>query len=225
VKRGSVVPSEIAKLVVVGITLIGAIVWLFSLKFLAKSARLMQPVPDKGPAEPPSRNLLAGSAEVEGAAKTLANKAATMLAKGTLGPLKIVEKTDGFLIFERLDANIANQPAGNWFQRGELRFTALGNNRSRVEWIVEPSNFQWLLSVGGRVQVVGLLALVAGCWAMVTYVASSPEPAVRWQSVQMLQVIHVLWPPFLFGGLYRKGVRGITAQFDALANNLPYLGD
>jgi hypothetical protein len=80
-----------------------------------------------------------------------------------------------------------------------------------------------MLVAGGIVQIVGLVGLIAGCWAMSTYVATSPEPAVRWQSLQMLQVVHVLWPPFLFGGLYRRGVRGVRAEFEALVNNLPYL--
>ena len=28
--------------------------------------------------------------------------------------------------------------------------------------------------------------------------------AIRWQSIQILHVIHFLWPPFLFAGLYRR---------------------
>lgn len=215
---------EVAQQVVFGITAVGFVVWLWSLSFLVKSARLMKPERQDDLAEQPARNLLSGSAEVEGDPKTLAAKAAAVLAKGSLGPLKIVDKTDDRLVFERLDLGISKQPAGRWFRRGELRFTGLRQNRTLVEWAVEPAALQWLLWIGGIVQAVGLVALIVGCWAMSTYVAASPQPDIRWQSLQMLQVVHVLWPPFLFGGLYRKGIRGVKAEFEALANNLPYLG-
>jgi hypothetical protein len=218
------VSPEIAQQVVFGITALGAVVWLLSLSFLVKSGRLMNAAKQDDLDEQPAQKLLTGSAEVEGNPKTLADKVAAVLAEGTLGPLKIVGKADDMIVFERVDPGIARQPAGRWFRRGEFRFTALRQNRTQVEWAVEPA-FQWLLRVGGIVQTVGLVGLIVGCWAMSSFVATSPEPAVRWQSLQMLQVVHALWAPFLFGGLYRKGVRGVKAEFDALVNNLPYLGE
>jgi hypothetical protein len=217
--------SETAQHLVFGITGVGVVVWILSLNFLVRSARLMQPAKEEGMSELPAQKLLSGIAEVEGDPKALANKAAAVLAKATLGPLKIIEKSDNRIVFERLEPGIANQPAGRWLRRGEFRFTTLRHNRTQIEWAVEPANFQWILWVGGGIQLLGLVALVVGCWATFTFVASSPEPAIRWQSLQMLQVAHVLWPPFLFGGLYRKGIRGLSSEFEALANNLPYLGE
>ncbi len=38
----------------------------------------------------------------------------------------------------------------------------------------------------------------------------------------LLQVSHFLWPPFLFGALYRRGIRGVAVQFEALVTNLPF---
>jgi len=223
--KKAVMPPETAQQVVFGITAVGFVVWLISVNFLVKAARLLQAGNQDRFDEPPAQKLLTGSAEVDGDPKNLAAKAAAVLAKGTLGPVKIVDKTAERIVFERVDAGIANQPAGRWFRRGELRFTALRQDRTQVEWAVEPAALQWMLVAGGIVQIVGLVGLLAGCWAMSTYVATSPEPAVRWQSLQMLQVVHVLWPPFLFGGLYRRGMRGVRAEFEALVNNLPYLGE
>ena len=117
---------------------------------------------------------------------------------------------------------MGNRRAGYWFRQGELRFTSLRAGRTRVEWAVEPVNMRWLLWLGGAFQVVGLFGLVVGCWAVDTYFASSPAPARRWQTLQMLQAVHFLWPPFLFGALYRSGARAVAAQFEALANNLPF---
>lgn len=216
--------QELAQQVIIGITVVGAIVWLWSLTFLMKSARMAKPALEDSDGSTPE-NSLAGVAEVEGDPKTLAARAASLLAKGSLGPVKIVEKTDDRLVFERTDPGIARQSVSRLFRRGEFHFTSLGQNRTQVSWNVEAANLRWLLWVGGIIQIVSLIALIVGCWAMVTFVATSPEPAKRWQSLQMLQVIHLLWPPFLFGGLYRKGSRGIAAEFESFANNLPYLGD
>jgi hypothetical protein len=57
-----------------------------------------------------------------------------------------------------------------------------------------------------------------------TFFALSPVAAVRGQTLQMLQVMHFLWPSFLFGALYRTRGRGMAAQLEALIHNLPFLG-
>ena len=211
--------------IIIGITVVGAVVWLWSLTFLVKSARLAKPAPEIWENGSLPQNPLGGIAEVEGDPKTLAGRATALIAKSGLGPVKIVEKTNNRLVFERADPGIARQPAGQWFRRAEFRFTSLRQNRTQITWRVEAGNFQWLLWAGRLVRTVSLAALVVGCWAMITFVARSPEPAIRWQSLQMLQVVHFLWSPFLFGGLYRKGIRGIAAEFESLANNLPYLDE
>lgn len=204
---------ETARIVLAAILAIGAIVWLTGLQFLTGSHRAVK---GQQPGEgilpelsvPVSKNWLAGSAEVDGQAKVLAARVASILAKGSpFGPVKIVEKGDEGIIFKRLGTGMANQSAGRWFQRGELRFTTVGHGQCRIEWTAELSSMSWLLWLGGLFQVLGLIALVAGGWVIYTYVASSPNPATRWQTLQMLQAVHLLWPPFLFGTLYRRGVR------------------
>jgi hypothetical protein len=223
---------EVAQVVLAAIATVGTVVWLVGLQFLINSARgrragQQQAAGEVGLASEGREGWLAGSTEVEGEASTLASRAAAILAKGdpfTFGPVKILEKTDAQLRFERADVGMANQPAGHWFQRGELRFVPLRSGRTRVEWAVEQADMRWLLWLGGGFQAAGLLALVIGCWAIYTYVATSPDPIVRWQTFQMLQAAHFLWPPFLVGALYRRGARAVAAQFEALANNLPYHG-
>ena len=53
------------------------------------------------------------------------------------------------------------------------------------------------------VQLLGLAAILIGFWLIGTYVVPNPNPAIRGQTFQMLQVVHFLWPPFLFGWLHR----------------------
>jgi hypothetical protein len=212
--------NETAHTVLGAIAAVGAVVWFVGLQFLYSAAR-------KARAEQPDgdgrQGWLTGSAEVDGDARALASRAASILAKGSqylLSPVKIVEKTDDLVRFERIGEG--KLPAAQWFRVGELRFVPLGSGRTRVEWGVEPIYLRGLLIVGSIFLTLGLVALAAGYWLLDIYIASSPIPAVRWQVLQMLQAVHFLWPPFLFGALYRRGNWAVAAQFDALAHNLPY---
>ncbi len=54
-------------------------------------------------------------------------------------------------------------------------------------------------------------------------VLSHANPAVRGQTLQALQLLHFLWPPFLFAHLARRQRRGIRLRLEALLKNLPYL--
>jgi hypothetical protein len=78
------------------------------------------------------------------------------------------------------------------------------------------------LVLGAVFQVLGLIALIGGFFAITTWVVPNPNPDVRAQSVQMVQAVHFLWPPFLFGGIYRMRRRTVQARFEILVNNLPY---
>jgi len=99
----------------------------FGLQFLLATSRLRQKKEDLDSAEPgvvgaalPS--CLSGGAEVDGQAKELADKAASLLAKQTLlpmGPFKILEKTDSRIRFEVCLPGIGNQAASRWLRRGE----------------------------------------------------------------------------------------------------------
>jgi hypothetical protein len=51
------------------------------------------------------------------------------------------------------------------------------------------------------VMPVVIVGVPAALWYLV---APSPTPAIRWQSVQVLQIVHVLWPPFLLYFLWKK---------------------
>ncbi len=52
---------------------------------------------------------------------------------------------------------------------------------------------------------------------------SCPIPTCASQAVQTVQLVHFLWPPFLFASRSRQLARMIRAQMEALVNNLPYL--
>jgi hypothetical protein len=218
---------EAAQIVLATITAVGFIVWLVGLQILVTAARVGKAanLPNDDLNEPASEEWLTGSAEVEGQPASLVKRAAALLAKhgpGYLVPLKIVACTDDHLAFERLDS-VAAGP--HWFRRGELRFTPRGRDRTRIDYVVERVAARWLLWLGALFLFLGLVALIAGSWVVYALVVSSPDPGTRWQTFQMLQAVHFLWPPFLFAAVYRRGVRSVRATFDALIHNLPYSGE
>jgi hypothetical protein len=227
------VETQTATIVLMAITAVEAVVWLAGLQFLLLSFRKGQSVKDDlhggfDGGEASAGRILAGSAEVDGEARALVARTAGLLAKGALFPqvpVKVLEQTEDHVRFERVGPAVGGQFAGGWARLGQIGFTPLGQGRTRVEWAVELTGMRWLLWLGGVFLAVGLIALVTMCWVVYTYLVSSPEPAVRWQTLQMIQVGHFLWPPFLFGALYRRGRREVAARFDAMAHNLPYLGE
>jgi hypothetical protein len=167
------------------------------------------------------RGLIAGRAEIAGAPAELSAKAAAILAKEQL---KILQQTDQRVVFEGIGPNLAAPAVAQHVRRGELRFTAARGNQTGVDYAIAVPEWRGLLVAGALVQALGLVALVAGFFAMLTWVVPNPNPAIRGQSFQMFQVAHFLWPPFLFGGVYRMRRRTVQARFEVLVHNLPYCG-
>jgi hypothetical protein len=208
--------TETAQTVLTVITAVGFVVWLAGLAFLLTSARVGRPATTDDLGEAWPQGWLTGWAEVSGRPEDLVQRATSLLVKE--GSVKILERTDDRVAFER----VGQVPAGGWGGRGELRFMPLGRDRTRVEYGVEREGPRLLLRLAGVFQALGLVALLVGPWLVYTMLVSSPNPAVRGQALQMAQVVHLLWPPFLFAGLYRRGVHNTRAAFDTLTHNLPY---
>ena len=55
-------------------------------------------------------------------------------------------------------------------------------------------------------------AIYAATYIIWRYVIPNPNPGVRWQVVQICQIVHVLWPPFLFSHQYKQA-RSIAEAF------------
>jgi len=221
--------AETAQFVLFAVTGVGAVVWVAGLRFLVASHRAGKnpPVERFGLAERPE-NLIAGTAEVEGRPAELAAKAASVMARenvGTIGMLKILERTDDRVAFEAVGPGQSGGSRGQFVGRGQLRFSPAARGRTRIDYAVEVSGGRGLLLGGAIFQVLGLVALVAGFWLIRTYIIPNQDPAIRGQTFQMLQVVHVLWPPFLFGGLYRGRHTAVRTAFDTLVHNLPYHAD
>ncbi len=222
---------ETARTVLYVITAIAAVAWVTGLRFLIVSVRKSGSM-DAGAwngqtdGEAP-RGLVVGHAEVEGRPDELSSRTAAMLAREGSWPMeqvKILSRSDGSVVFEGLGGE-PGACQGFGLRRGEVRFTTLSQNRTAVDYAVAVRGSRGLISLGAASAALGLVAILVGFWLISSLVVANPNPAVRWQVVQMVQVVHFLWPPFLLGGLARLRWRAVRNRFDVLVHNLPYHED
>jgi hypothetical protein len=219
-----------AQIILYAFAAVEAIVWLAALVYLIRSPSAGRSGvatnldglagSDRAPA-----GVVYGGADLNGAAEDLSKRAAAIIAKeslGTLGQIKIEEQTDDTIRFERLALAPSGQSAWATLRRGEMHFTPAGAGRTRVEYLLEVSRGRGLLLAAFLVQIAGLIALVTAALLMETYVVNNPDPEVRYQVIQMVQVVHFLWPPFLLAYLYRRSRRQAAAWFDTMVHNLTY---
>jgi len=222
--------EHVAELMLYAISALGALVWLAGLRFLIASAqagRLVsrQTAEQLEMEEPPTDDMIVGSAEVTGQPADLVSRAASLLAGGTassLGLLKIVDRASDRLTFERAGEYAGGHAGRSLILKGQFRFAALGSNRTRIIYAVQLAPRRALLIGGVLFQFLGLAVLGVGFWAIQTYVVPNPNLAIRAQVFQMFQTGHFLWPPFLLGALYRHRYRQVRDALDAFAHNLPH---
>lgn len=212
---------ELAKAILIALAATGLVVWLIGLWFLVGSYRRGTtaaecPADHFGQFEQFPKDWLLGSIEVDGQPANLVAKAASFVARQ--GTVTILERTNDRLVFERGALALAGLP-----ERGQARFISLGTGRSRIDYAIQVSACRWLLFLGGLFQAFGLAALTVGGWVIYVFCVQSPDPQIRVQTIQMVQVVHFLWPPFLCGALYRRWKRVPRESIESLLRNLPYL--
>jgi hypothetical protein len=216
--------------IVVAIVAVGAIAWLAGLAVMARATRDRQARVQEAAArfdieDTAAGGTIVGEAQVDGRPEELSEKLARLLARdgmGPLGPVKIVACDHTELVFEPAGP-VAGSPADatGGVRGGRFRFTSTGK-QTHIEFAVEAPSGRVLIAIGWLFVLLGLAALVVGSWAMWSFVLPNPNPGVRSQAVQMVQVVHFLWPPFLFATLSRQPARMIQTRVSAMVHNLPY---
>ena len=137
--------------------------------------------------------------------------------------IKICERTDESIVFETPREFVPGSNVNLPPLSGQMRFTPLSAQTTRVDYALAKPRVRVLLIMGFVFQALGFAAIVAGFLVIYFLVVPNQHPGVRWQTVQMVQVVHFLWPPFLFAGIYRKSASFVRAQFDTFIHNLPFL--
>lgn len=237
--RSPAISVEIARTIVATGFAIGLFAWLAGVAALARAAAStprpapdsdlgfgatggFEPEADEGGPAPAER--VAGAIEVEGHPADLADRAAaTLAAMGGegFGPVRVLSRTDN-----RVDFVGLHRPGGSASARvvrGQLRLEpAAEHGRTRVEYAVDPETSKLLLHFGAGISALGLAILVGLSWGLWTYVAESPNPGVRAQTVQIIQVMHALWPPFMMAWVSRSRQASLRGAVEGLVGDLPY---
>jgi len=96
-------------------------------------------------------------------------------------------------------------------QGGDTRLTATVDDSQRTHW------FQ--MGLGAWTLIVMPIVIGGVSAALWHFVPASLEDGVRWQAVQIVQIVHVLWPPFLIYFIWRS----LHVQAGTTAANLTTL--
>ena len=175
--------------------------------------------------EATAAGTIVGEAEVAGHPEELSEKLARLLARegmGPLGPVKVVSCSPGEVTFESAGMSpVSPRHDQAVFRRGRFRLTPSGS-RTCIAYAIEMPNGRVMLGLGWLFVLLGLVALTAGITIVFVSILPSPNPNVRGQAFQIVQVVHFLWPPFLFGSLSRQPARFLRGRVEALVHNLPY---
>lgn len=220
--------EQTAQVVLCTIAAAATVAWVAGLRFLLRSAAVElasgQTTTHGFGDEMTSNHRIVDAAEVASSVGGLSSRAATVMVSdpARFGTVRISHCTDVSLRFRMGSRLGATSPAALCLRGGELRFVEFEPGRTRIEYTIEVSPGRGLLWGGGVFLILGAISIVVGYWAIQTWVIPNPQPGVRWQTLQMFQVAHCLWPPFLFGGILRMQRRAARDAFDVLVHNLPY---
>ncbi len=182
--------SQTAQSIVLGISAVAGLVWLAGLFLWWKT---------KAPKQPePFERRLPGKGMVD-VRDSLSRAAALMVP-----PWELEGGDEAGAVFT---ISIAGRPEVLVEVRqdtdGETMATAQLTPRQSPGW------YRWLMSVWLLVLIPAVT--VVGATLLLTYVVPHPSSNVRGQTLQMAQVAHFLWPPFLFWGI-RQGLFKLARQ-------------
>jgi hypothetical protein len=75
---------------------------------------------------------------------------------------------------------------------------------------------------GMFVYLITPAVLATAGYVVPTFIVGSEEPAIRYQVFQTLQIIHFLWPPFLFAGLRNRVAKVVTRSLANVLRNAAF---
>ena len=220
--------TEIATLIFAVIMVVGFLVWVWSLQMALGIGRSTTK-PDwrmLADEQPSQTNTESGARTVRGTPEKLSAVLARLIVQhnvGTFGSLfEVVERTSHRIVLRKNGPLMCNQPPSLYFSEAELNFEPVGNDTTRVSYVLGFDRLARRVKIVALSIILGIgLPVVVIVGGLIWYfVLPSPNPAIQWQVLQTLQVSHALWPPFLFLWLYSAGRRQSKTYFSNLLSTL-----
>lgn len=123
------------------------------------------------------------------------------------GLFEVIEQNRDRVSVRKTGSLVCNQPTGLYFSEADFELKQIGNGTTEVQYTL---GFERLGRGLRRIAlaiilVLGLPALLILSAVLWVFVVNSDNPIIRWQVIQGLQVVHVLWPPFLLLWFYGAG--------------------
>lgn len=204
---------DTASWIFVSIMSTGVFVWTWSLtkaRRLGLAPKQVDRWPDEGGLEFETETgevTVRGEPEKLGKALMRSLRQSPLLMTGA--SFRVTEHTPERIAFEKIGAIMCNQPPGLYFTEADVSFLPLGDGTVQVSYCL---GYERLVHLLRRIALciiwgAGLPTMVIAGTAIWFFVVQSPNPSVRWQVFQTLQIGHALWPPFLFIAFYRMGRR------------------
>jgi len=198
----------------------GVVIWLLA---LVLHRRVFRPV---DPAEP--QVLSYGEIMIEAPAAEVAEKSVATLRGGLpgIGPVLLEEANDRRIAGEvtmvaETRGATSRSPIG-----GGVRFlvelSPLGSGTAAVYRIFGTGGGCLKTASALFVYLITPAVLAAAGYLVPTFILSNEEPMVRYQVFQTCQIIHFLWPPFLFLGLRRRAAKVVTRSLTTVLQNAAF---
>ena len=120
------------------------------------------------------------------------------------------EEPDKSITFEKKGPIACNVPTGLMFSSVNLRAVDQNGNQVLYYQVDQGHIFGVFKKIAlGICLFLGIPALMILSAVVWYFCVQGEHQAVRWQVLQMLQMVHVLWPPFLFVTLARHMQTGV----------------
>ncbi|TWT87213.1 hypothetical protein Mal64_27510 [Pseudobythopirellula maris] len=215
-------PPEMALFTFVAIMSVAICIWFWSLALALRMGRPSEAPESFTVKRPETTGDLVGEITVHGECDEVSKELVRSLRRPSVNRvtsvLRVTEHSPERVVFSNAGGGICNQAASHYFDEGEMLLAPAGDGRVRVHYRIGLSGMlrrfrQLALGMALGLGLPGLL-LVGGLVAAL--VLPSPEPAVRGQVLQTLQVVHVLWLPFLFIHIAKTARRQSRAFIESL---------
>ena len=214
-----------ARLVILITATVGGLVWLISVAMASKLLRRRY-----DPYNPEASDYdISGKIRVDGNPAALAETITERLVSSSTGFMgtqcKILKSTPEQIRFQlgiSASESDGHRRPGLSSCEIEIRLRDIGET-TEVTYLADLGNIRRKMAfIALSINVLGLAAVTVLPAALYIYVAPHPDAPVRQQAIQVCQMVHVLWPPFLVLGLYRRTTRLVTNAVETLITNLQY---